>query len=113
VGNDETLECHRALQEKSMSASRPKFVLIATCVAEIHAQDAATSGEKPKKIEKFTEKFDAADSDHDGFLSRDEATKSMPRIAKNFDAIDTNHDGKLSPQEIAQFLAAKRKAREQ
>ncbi len=101
-----------------MPAHVPKSALIATvlatfCITGIHAQDMATSAENPKRIEKFTEKFDAADSDHDGFLSRDEATKSMPRIAKNFDAIDTNHDGKLSPQEIAQFLAAKRKAREQ
>ncbi len=101
-----------------MLASRPKFVWVATllatfCVAEVHAQDAAPSSEKPKSIEKFTEKFDAADSNHDGFLTREEAAKSMPRIAKNFDVIDTNHDGKLSPQEIAQFLAAKRRAREQ
>ena len=72
-----------------MLASRPKFVWVATilatfCVAEVHAQDAAPSSEKPKSIEKFTEKFDAADSNHDGFLTREEAAKGMPRIAKTF-----------------------------
>jgi Ca2+-binding EF-hand superfamily protein len=101
-----------------MSATHSKFVLISAllamvCISGAYAQDAATSGEKPKRIEKFTEKFDAADSNHDGFLTREEAAKSMPRVAKHFDAIDADHDGKLSPQEIAQFLAAKRKAREQ
>ncbi|HEX3894582.1 MAG TPA: EF-hand domain-containing protein [Rudaea sp.] len=100
-----------------MPTSHPKFVLVATllaafCVAQAHAQDAATSSEKPKKIEKFTEKFGAADSNHDGFLTRDEATQGLPRIARHFDAVDTDHDGKLSPQEVARFLAAKRKARE-
>ena len=101
-----------------MPAHVPKSALIATvlatfCVAGIHAQDMATSAENPKRIEKFTEKFDAADSNHDGFLTRDEAAKGLPRIAKHFDAIDTDHDGKLSLQEVAQFLAAKRKAKEQ
>ena len=101
-----------------MSAPRSKLVLVAIllatfCVAGLYAQDATTSGEKPKRIEKFTEKFNAADSNHDGFLTRDEAAKSMPHVAKNFDAIDTDHDGKLSLQEVAQYLAAKRKAREQ
>jgi Ca2+-binding EF-hand superfamily protein len=102
-----------------MSAPRPKFLLITTfltmfCIAgAAHAQDTGTPVEKPKKIEKLNEKFDAADSNHDGFLTRDEAAKNMPRVAKHFDSIDTDHDGKLSPQEIAQFLAAKRKSREQ
>lgn len=101
-----------------MSAPRSKFALIAAvlatfCVAGVHAQDAATSTEKPKRVEKFAEKFGAADSNHDGFLTRDEAAKGLPRIAKHFDTVDTDHDGKLSPQEVAQFLAVKRKTREQ
>ena len=101
-----------------MSAPRPKFALIAAlvatfCVAGVHAQDASTPVEKPKRAEKFTEKFGAVDSNHDGFLTRDEAAKGLPRIAKHFDAVDADHDGKLSPQEVARFLAAKRKAREQ
>ena len=55
-----------------MSTLRPKSALLAAllatvCVAGVHAQDAATPAENPKRVEKFAEKFDAADSDHDGF----------------------------------------------
>lgn len=87
-------------------------LVAAICTADAFAQDSAPLVEKPRKAEKFAEKFDAADGNHDGFLTRDEAAKGMPRAAKHFDAIDADHDGKLSRQEIAQFLATKRKARE-
>ncbi len=53
------------------------------------------------------DKFTAADLDHDGLLTRDEA-KGMPRVLKNFDEIDANHDGKVSLQELAQFMKSKR-----
>jgi Ca2+-binding EF-hand superfamily protein len=60
---------------------------------------------------KMRERFDTADIDHDGLLTRDETTKGLPHLAKHFDAIDANHDGKLSMQEIAQFLRNKRAVR--
>jgi Ca2+-binding EF-hand superfamily protein len=73
--------------------------------------DAQPSTDRAEKVgEKAREKFNAADTDHDGLLSRDEATKGMPRVAKHFDAIDANHDGKISLQEIAQFMNSKRAA---
>lgn len=69
----------------------------------------------PDRIEKsgakMRERFDAADIDHDGLLSRDETAKGFPHLSKHFDAIDTNHDGKLSVQEIAVFLRNKRAVR--
>ena len=70
---------------------------------------------QPQRVEKagakMREKFDVADTDHDGMLSRDEATKGLPHLAKHFDTIDANHDGKLSMQELAQFLRNKHAAR--
>jgi len=54
--------------------------------------------------EKLREKFAAADTDHDGSLSRAEAAAGMPRLAKHFDEIDTDHDGKLTLAEVAAFL---------
>ena len=100
------------------SAPASRFIFVAIlcvlcCFADANAQTTPSPTDKTKKIEKFNEKFDAADIDHDGFLTRDEAAKSLPHIAKHFDAIDVNHDGKLSRQEIAQFLAWKRKAKEE
>lgn len=60
------------------------------------------------------EHFDAADANHDGKLTRDEA-KAMPWVGKHFDAIDSNHDGFVTVDEIKaahrQMMAA-RKARQ-
>ena len=53
------------------------------------------------------EKLRAADTNGDGFLSRQEAA-ALPMIAKNFDAIDTNHDGQLSKDELKAFFKAQR-----
>jgi len=43
--------------------------------------------------------FKAADKDHDGSLTREEA-KAMPRVARNFDAIDTDKSGTVTLAEI-------------
>jgi Ca2+-binding EF-hand superfamily protein len=66
-----------------------------------------------KFAEKAHEKFNSADLDHDGLLTKDEAAKGMPRLAKHFDEIDANHDGKLSWQEVSQYAISKRAARDQ
>ncbi len=90
------------------------WMMMAGAVMIIAASNGALAqdAERGKKaVEKLREKFDAADANHDGFLSRDEAAKGMPRVAKHFDEIDADHDGKVSMQEIAQFISAKRKAR--
>jgi Ca2+-binding EF-hand superfamily protein len=44
----------------------------------------------------------AADKNHDGTLSKDEA-KGFPRLSANFDKIDTDHNGQLSTQEIKNY----------
>lgn len=66
----------------------------------------------PRRGEKLRERFAAADADHDGTLSRTEATAGMPRVAKHFDAIDTDHDGKLTLAEVAAFLKQARAERQ-
>ncbi len=51
------------------------------------------------------ERLKAADTNHDGFISREEA-KALPRIAERFDAIDTNKDGLVSGEELRAFHQA-------
>ena len=85
------------------------FVLSALCLFTVDAIHAQTSDRAEKTMEKAREKFNGADTDHDGFLTRDEA-KKMPRVSAHFDDIDADHNGKVSMQEIAQYFAAKRKA---
>jgi|SRR6185312_8143189 len=55
-------------------------------------------------IEKLRDKFQAADADHDGFLSHDEVDKGMPRLAAHFDDADTDRDGKLSMTEVGAYV---------
>lgn len=44
------------------------------------------------------ERFNAADTNHDGFLDRDEA-KALPMLLMYFDEVDANKDGKITRQE--------------
>ena len=46
------------------------------------------------------ERFQAADTNKDGVLSKEEADKGMPRMSTRFAAIDTNQDGKLTADEF-------------
>jgi hypothetical protein len=44
--------------------------------------------------------FDAADTDHDGALSKEEAEKGMPILFARFDENDANKDGKITKDEV-------------
>lgn len=55
------------------------------------------------------ERLKAADTNHDGLISREEA-KALPRIAEQFDAIDANKDGLISPEELRAFHQSQRGA---
>jgi len=64
----------------------------------------------PKEAKaKFAEKFAAADTNHDGKLSREEAEAGMPEVYKNFDKIDTKKKGEITQKQIGAYFAAKAK----
>ncbi len=48
-------------------------------------------------------RFEAADTNHDGALTREEA-KDMPMLSQYFDQIDANKDGKVSQDELHAFM---------
>ncbi len=60
---------------------------------------------------KLDAKFKAADTNHDGMLSREEAKAGMPNVYKHFDEIDTAKKGAVSEEEIGAYLASKAKQR--
>ena len=64
-----------------------------------------------KIAEKARERFAAADTDHDGRLSQDEANQGMPRLAAHFAEIDADHDGQLTTDEILAYLQQRRGSR--
>jgi Ca2+-binding EF-hand superfamily protein len=49
--------------------------------------------------DKANERFNKADADSDGWVTREEATASLPFIAENFEKYDKNKDGKMSWEE--------------
>ena len=49
---------------------------------------------------KSNERFDAADADKDGMLSRAEVTNRFPYFDQNFERYDKNKDGALSWEEF-------------
>lgn len=56
---------------------------------------------------KLSERFAAADQDHDGRLTKAEAQGGMPFVARNFEQIDRAGKGRLSQDEITAWIAAK------
>lgn len=52
------------------------------------------------KRDEFGALFVAADTNHDGKLSKDETKRANPMLAQHFGAMDTNRDGFLTAAEI-------------
>lgn len=61
---------------------------------------------------KLQERFDAANTTHDGKLTLDQAKASnMTRIVTNFDKMDATHKGYVTTDDIRTFNRAQRAAR--
>jgi hypothetical protein len=55
------------------------------------------------------ERFTAANTTHDGKLTKQQAELGMPRVAQHFDQIDTQKVGYVTLPQIEQFLATQRR----
>ena len=78
------------------------------------AQDAPPPGPAPAAShgEPMREKFAAANTTHDGRLTREQAEAGgMKMVARYFDAIDVNHRGYVTLPEIRAFAQAHRRGR--
>jgi Ca2+-binding EF-hand superfamily protein len=60
----------------------------------------AVYADNTKLNEEITEKFKAADINHDGKLTLAEAKNGMPRIASHFSDIDTQNRGYVTLDQI-------------
>lgn len=87
------------------------FVVCHLAGASVYAQgqqsripsldETSRKGDMARLAEKSAEaKFDAADEDKDGVLSRAELAKHMPYFDQKFDRFDKNKDGVLSWDEF-------------
>jgi len=57
----------------------------------------------------IAEHFKAADTNHDGKLTREEAKAGMPEVYKNFDKIDSLKRGYVTERQIGAYWEAKTK----
>ena len=54
------------------------------------------------------QRFDQANTTHDGHLTLDQAKAGMPMVAKHFDAIDKDKKGYITTEDIHSYTAARR-----
>lgn len=90
---------------------RTSLAALALSTLLISLSACAQDSNRSQMAEKAKDRFAAADTNHDGFLSRDEVQKGMPRMADHFDEIDADHDGQLSTAEILAYLKQRRASR--
>ena len=83
-------------------------LLVATSIGL--AQDAATPAQQNMR-QQFLKRFNAADSNGDGKLTRDEAKSGMPGVYKHFDDIDSAKKGYVTVEDIAEYGAQRRAAK--
>jgi len=88
-------------------ARRGLVPLLAALVSAGALAQASEPGRGREMAAELKKRFSAADANHDGLLTRDEAKNGMPFVYRNFDAIDTARTGQLSMAEIAAFFRAK------
>ncbi|HEX6707869.1 MAG TPA: hypothetical protein VF169_24205 [Albitalea sp.] len=63
------------------------------------ANEASNDSPAPDRAARMKRMKAAADVDHDGRLSREEA-KKMPRVAQHFDEIDTGKTGYVTKEQV-------------
>ncbi|MDG2525282.1 EF-hand domain-containing protein [Stenotrophomonas sp. HITSZ_GD] len=91
-----------------MSLAALSWPLIAS--AQAPAASSLTDAQR-ERLAQAAERFRAADTNHDGQISRAEADASLPRIAKRFDQLDADGNGQLSADEFREAMARARAQR--
>ncbi len=90
--------------------------------AQEQAAPAGATAAKPHRAHRtLQERFDEANTTHDGHLTAEQARAKMPAVARDFAAIDTDHKGYVTLDQIkahnkavrAEKRAAKKAAKEQ
>ena len=97
-----------------MKARLPLLLTAAALMLSAQAGFAQDRGARAEKAKAELEKrFNAADANHDGKLSKDEAKAGMPKVYEKFDEIDTGKTGFITldqvKSEIGKMAAERRK----
>lgn len=91
-----------------MNLSRVRAVIALALGTALAMSASAQSASRAERLHaKLSERFAAADQNHDGRLSKAEAEGGMPFVARNFEQIDQAGKGSLSQDEITAWIAAR------
>lgn len=89
----------------------PRAGALLLVLTSIAACAQAPGGPRAERMQtELRKRFGSADTNVDGQLTRDEASK-MPWVSKNFDAIDTTRKGSVTLAEIEACAMTQRGAR--
>lgn len=95
------------LETTMKSIQRAAAVLAAlVVVAPAFAQQGQGQGQRmtpEQREQRMAERFNAADTNHDGKLTLDEAKAGLPMVARNFDQIDTEHTGAVTLEQLRAY----------
>jgi hypothetical protein len=86
------------------------ITILALCIASTGAlaQTAPQPMDGSPKMERalgqLQTRFAAANTTHDGKLTREQAQAGMPRVAQHFDQIDTQKQGYVTLAQIEDFM---------
>jgi Ca2+-binding EF-hand superfamily protein len=83
-----------------MSIHRQTSLLATACVLSLALLSLSGTRAAESKDEQIDDRFAAADTDHDGKLTLDEAKQGMPRVAAHFAEIDKDKKGYVTADEI-------------
>jgi Ca2+-binding EF-hand superfamily protein len=64
-----------------------------------------------QREQRMAERFKAADTNHDGKLTLDEAKAGLPMVARNFDQIDTEHTGSITFEQLMAYAKTHQRQR--
>ncbi|MCP3721181.1 EF-hand domain-containing protein [Paraburkholderia sp. CNPSo 3281] len=75
------------------------------------ATSATSSARVERMMAQLQGRFAAANTTHDGKLTREQAQAGMPKVAQHFDEIDTQKAGFVTLAQIEDFMRARAAAR--
>jgi hypothetical protein len=100
------------MQPSLTPSARRCAIWIIALAASTGAWAQASGADRGREMAgELQKRFAAADVNHDGLLSREEAKNGMPFVHRNFDAIDAARKGQVSMAQIAAFFREKAAAR--
>jgi len=73
-------------------------------MAQTSPQSTTSSARMDHAMQQLQTRFVAANTTHDGKLTRAQASQGMPMVAQNFDQIDTQKAGYITLAQIEHFM---------